>query len=91
MDCIHCSRDKTKEGHDGCIGTLPDPEIMNACCGHGETRDAYIQYQGGTWVGGDSGNWHTDGFIVRGEEAIKRMWEWSNGKTHLKVAKTPIG
>jgi len=33
----------TDEGHDGCLGTLPGP-IMNACCGHGNWKIAYIQY-----------------------------------------------
>lgn len=42
--CHHCGRMKTPEGHDGCLGTLCDPEIMNACCGHGDVEDAYIQY-----------------------------------------------
>ena len=40
--CGHCGKPRTKEGHDACLGTLPD--VMNACCGHGESRDAYIQY-----------------------------------------------
>jgi hypothetical protein len=46
----------TPEGHDGCIGRLPD--VMNACCGHGESA-AYIQYM--------------DKSIIRGLSAIKRM------------------
>ena len=32
----------TKEGHDGCLGTLPG--IMNACCGHGDIDEAYVQF-----------------------------------------------
>ncbi|WP_340074508.1 hypothetical protein [Leptobacterium sp. I13] len=45
----------TEEGHDGCIGTLSG--VMNACCGHGDVKQAYIQF--------------TDGKIVRAEEAIR--------------------
>jgi hypothetical protein len=42
--CIKCKKLPTKEGHDGCLGTLPDDTIMNACCGHGQDDMAYIQY-----------------------------------------------
>lgn len=41
--CAHCQLPPTKEGHDGCLGTLSG-FVMNACCGHGETKTAYIQY-----------------------------------------------
>lgn len=44
--CGHCSRPNTLEGHDGCLGTLPG--LMNACCGHGETRRAYAQFEDGS-------------------------------------------
>ena len=40
--CGHCGKHNTKEGHDGCLGVIPD--AMNACCGHGEINDAYIQW-----------------------------------------------
>ena len=53
--CGHCGKGNTEEGHDGCIGTLDN--VMNACCGHGVTDEAYVQYWGGN--------------VVRGEEAIK--------------------
>lgn len=55
--CGHCGLRNTLEGHDGCIGELPG--VRNACCGHGESDKAYIQY--------------TDGTAVQGEEAVKRM------------------
>lgn len=42
--CGYCDRANTQEGHDGCIGRLPG--VMNACCGHGESR-AYVQFPGG--------------------------------------------
>ncbi len=40
--CGHCGMHFTDEGHDGCLGELPG--VMNACCGHGETRCAYVQF-----------------------------------------------
>lgn len=49
--CGHCDKFQTKEGHDGCLGTLPG--VFNACCGHGETKDAYIQYMDKTTIHGE--------------------------------------
>lgn len=49
--CAHCKKPPTPEGHDGCLGTLPEP-IMNACCGHGNDDQAYIQYWGGKRIAG---------------------------------------
>lgn len=43
--CGFCNREKTKEDHDGCLGTLPGVE--NACCGHGQDVDAYIWFENG--------------------------------------------
>jgi len=40
--CNHCNLDPTKEGHDACLGTLPN--VMNACCGHGDVNLAYVQF-----------------------------------------------
>ncbi|QDP59552.1 MAG: hypothetical protein GOVbin4162_126 [Prokaryotic dsDNA virus sp.] len=62
LRCRECLKFPTPEGHDGCLGTLVndgDKEIMNACCGHGDSRLAYIQY--------------TDKTDVREEEAIKEQ------------------
>jgi hypothetical protein len=42
MPCGKCSIYNTPEGHDACLGTLPN--AMNACCGHGNNDDAYIQF-----------------------------------------------
>ena len=42
-ECHKCKLPPSPEGHDGCLGTLTGP-IMNACCGHGNIRMAYIQY-----------------------------------------------
>jgi len=41
-ECTHCGLKRTEEGHDGCLGTIPD--VMNACCGHGIARCAYLQF-----------------------------------------------
>lgn len=48
--CGHCGKCNTQEGHDGCLGTLPN--VMNACCGHGEVGEAYVQYRNGESVRG---------------------------------------
>lgn len=40
--CGRCNREDTPEGHDGCLGMLPG--AMNACCGHGSTQEAYVQF-----------------------------------------------
>lgn len=48
--CGHCRRAPTKEDHDGCLGTLQG--LMNACCGHGVTSAAYVQFEGGRCVRG---------------------------------------
>lgn len=55
--CGYCGLNFTSEGHDGCIGTLPN--VMNACCGHGEKEIAYVQYENGS--------------ILRGEEALAEI------------------
>ena len=40
--CGFCGIANTVAGHDGCLGTLPG--VVNACCGHGNPHEAYIQY-----------------------------------------------
>lgn len=52
--CGNCGRKRTKEGHDACLGTLIG--VMNACCGHGEDKNAYVQFY--------------DKEVIRGEDAI---------------------
>lgn len=39
--CDKCKLTYGKEGHDACLGTLPG--VMNACCGHGNVKYAYVQ------------------------------------------------
>lgn len=57
--CIHCGKGPTSEGHDGCLSTLPEHIVMNACCGHGNDAQAYIQYR--------------DGECVRGKHAMEEI------------------
>ena len=49
--CGHCGLSNTPEGHDGCLGTLPG--VMNACCGHGDVRSAYVQFWDGRSIHGN--------------------------------------
>jgi len=55
--CGHCGLPFTKDGHDGCLGTLP--RVMNACCGHGNVAEAYVQ--------------NLDSSLVHGVEAIEKI------------------
>ena len=48
--CGNCGKDQTDEGHDGCLKTLP--YVMNACCGHGKSKEAYIQLLTGWCIRG---------------------------------------
>lgn len=40
--CGNCGFENTFKDHDWCLGELPC--VMNACCGHGVVRAAYIQF-----------------------------------------------
>lgn len=53
--CGHCGLSDTPEEHDGCLGALPG--VMNACCGHGDEEEAYVQF----W----------DGASLHGSEAVE--------------------
>lgn len=57
--CGYCGKPNTKEGHDPCIGTIPN--VLNACCGHGNINEAYIQF--------------LDLNIIRGPFALKILKE----------------
>jgi len=48
--CGHCSLPNRPDGHDPCLGSLPG--VMNACCGHGERNEAFIQFENGVTVRG---------------------------------------
>lgn len=49
--CGNCGKANTELGHDACLGTLGGP-IINACCGHGDDKSAYIQYTNGSIIRG---------------------------------------
>lgn len=51
-NCGHCQKYTGSDGHDPCIGTLPG-RVMNACCGHGNTKAAYIQLDNGRIISGE--------------------------------------
>ena len=51
--CGNCNKPNRKDGHDACLGKLPG--VMNACCGHGRTKEAYIQF--------------LDKFCIKGQDA----------------------
>ena len=51
--CGKCGQHNTPEGHDACLGTIAGP-VMNACCGHGVTEEAYIQFNDETIIRGDT-------------------------------------
>ncbi len=53
--CNNCNQRRTHKGHDACLGTLKG--IMNACCGHGEVNEAYIQF--------------LDEYCIRGKDALR--------------------
>lgn len=57
--CRECGLGPTKEGHDGCLGALPN--LMNACCGHekDDYYEPYVQF----W----------DGSCLRGKEALRMI------------------
>lgn len=63
--CGHCWRSNTAAGHDGCLGTLAG--VMNACCGHGIAKEAYVQFPGG--------------FSVSGRMALAVQWLWPRRAT----------
>lgn len=48
--CGHCGFKDTPDGHDWCLHTLPG--VRNACCGHGDRDQAYIQFETGMIVRG---------------------------------------
>ena len=48
--CGRCGEERTLKGHDACLGALPG--VMNACCGHGEVSEAYVQMPNGETVQG---------------------------------------
>ena len=48
--CGHCGQPDTPDGHDGCLGRLSG--VANACCGHGDPDEAYVQFADGRRIAG---------------------------------------
>lgn len=63
--CGHCNLKRTPEGYDGCVGELQG--VMNACCGHGDYRMAYVQFNHQDY------SKYPNKFIVTGKEALKQI------------------
>jgi len=63
--CPNCGEYATKEGHDFCIANLPN--VKNACCGHGNIDEAYIEFNNGK--------------IVRGKKC-KKFFKRKNNVSH---------
>ena len=54
IECGICGNKPIKDGceaYDACLGKLIG--LMNACCGHGDYRDAYIQFLDGESIHGN--------------------------------------
>lgn len=49
--CPKCAQMRTPDGHDPCIANLSN--VMNACCGHGDDVDAYVQFKNGKCIRGN--------------------------------------
>lgn len=62
--CGCCGVHGAADGHDPCLGTLPG--VMNACCGHGQPGEAYVQFE--------------DGFTISGEKAIEHIRRIMDGE-----------
>jgi hypothetical protein len=58
--CTVCGADVGADRPDACLGTLPG--VIEACCGHGEPRKAYITFD--------------TGLIIRGFRVQKRPNHW---------------
>lgn len=48
--CGYCRMSNNEVGHDACLGTLPN--VINACCGHGREKEAYVQLINGEVMSG---------------------------------------
>ena len=47
--CKHCHLSYGESLHDPCLGTLPD--VVEACCGHGDETARYVTYRDGRFEG----------------------------------------
>jgi len=58
--CRACGAQAGPDRPDACLGKLPG--VIEACCGHGDTRQAYILFKSGV--------------IIRGFSMQKRKNKW---------------
>jgi len=68
--CNHCQMKRTENGHDPCIGELSG--VMNACCGHGETDMAYVQFNHSEYKE------EPNKILLQGEKALKYIKQHSS-------------
>lgn len=64
--CGFCGLKNTPEDHDGCLGTLPG--VMNACCGHGNLDESYVQMENGSISRGSEAHRFMSDLITKRDE-----------------------
>lgn len=69
-ECKHCGLSRTVEGHDGCVGALKG--VMNACCGHGDNKAAYVQFDHDNYIRDPNKK------LIQGDEALNYIRRHSN-------------
>lgn len=69
--CGQCGQPSTAEGHDACLGALPG--VMNACCGHGDVVDAYVQFLDGERLQGIEAACFFEGVLGGADTAIRAI------------------
>lgn len=67
--CGYCGRPNIKNDHDACIGELPG--VMNACCGHGEIAEAYVQFNAGGIISGNEAVFYIGGKMSQQETMLE--------------------
>jgi hypothetical protein len=61
--CGRCGKQAASNDHDPCISNLPG--VRNACCGHGDTSVAYVQFLDGTRKSGAAALQWAKGYRTR--------------------------
>lgn len=72
-ECRYCGLCRTQEGHDGCVGALEG--VREACCGHGQTSEAYIQFDHSDYKS------EPDKYRITGRDAVTYIQISRRGKT----------
>jgi len=65
--CGRCMKSNIDNEHDSCIINLSN--VLNACCGHGDINDAYVQFK--------------DYKCIKGQEAIDYFERIKNEDTKI--------